>query len=120
MNSTEVELGQSPGGFTRPPLWYIYFTPKGIYIYIPFSCKKSKKNLPNPISGEWNIYIFRLFRVARSADLFSRIAEGVQKGVEEIMKNPLERIIEDLMENVAEKVIEEVVVIDPFNELSDK
>ena len=35
------------------------------------------------------------------------------------MKNPLERIIEDLMENVAEKVIEEVVVIDPFNELSD-
>ena len=48
VNSTEVELGQSPGGFTRPPLWYIYFTPKGIYIYIPFLCKKSKKKFTQP------------------------------------------------------------------------
>ena len=61
-------------------------------------------------------YILRHSRVARS-DIFSRATEGVQKAIEEFMKNPMERIIEDLLENVAEKVIEEVIVIDPFNEL---
>ena len=65
-------------------------------------------------------FLFRLLlRSKRSLNIFERLLIGLEKGYQEIAKNPAELIIEDLLENIAEKVIEEMFVIDPFNETDE-